>query len=143
MALAKRMGFEGLIYQGSAGSTAATQMTNIRDITESFGTETGDTTVRGDGSSPPITTKRVTGRTYSLKFNMTEKSDDTSLAALKVAAAAGSPVAIRTKSYTSGTGIDMDMVITAVENGKPLKGEATLDFTLEPNDDNRTPQFNV
>lgn len=142
MAKTKRMGFEGKIYYGAQGSTAATEITNSRDITESFGTGKGETTTRGDGSAPPIETFQVTSRTYSIKWQMTEKSDDTTLAALKAAAVAGTPVAIRTKSYSSGTGIDMD-VILEVENGKPYKGEATLDFTGTPNDDNRTPQFNV
>lgn len=138
----KKMGFEGILLYGVAGTTAATAVTNSRDITESFGTETGETTVRGDGSAPPIVTARVTARTYSLGFQMLDKSDDTTLAALKAAAVAGTPVALRTKSYSSGTGIDGDVILT-FENGKPLKGEATLDFTAVPNDDSRAFQFNV
>lgn len=143
MAIVKRMGFEGLLYRGVAGTTAATQVTNSRDITEGFGTEQGETTERGDGSAPPITYKRVTGRNYNIKWNMTEDSGDASLTAIKAAAAAGTPIAIRTKSYSAGTGVDGDVIITAIDQGKPLKGEQTVDITAEPNNDNRAFQFNV
>lgn len=138
-----RMGYEGLLYRGTAGSTAATQVTNSRDITESFGTQQGETTVRGDSSVPPIECYRVTARSYDLKWNMTEDDTDTSLTAFKAAAAAGTPIAVRTKSYSSGTGVDMDVIIVSIEQGKPYKGEATVDITAKPCRDNRTPQFNV
>jgi len=136
------MGFEGELYYGAAGATASTKITNSRDITEDFGNEKGNTTVRGDGSAPPIRTQRVTERTYSLNWQMTEKSNDATLTALKAAVAAGTPVAIRTKSYSSGTGVDGDMILS-MQTGKPLNGEQTIDFTAEPNDDNRAFQLNV
>lgn len=138
----KKMGFEGLIYYGVAGATGATLIENSRDITESFDTGEGDTTVRGAGSSPPIETSRVVSRKFGIEWQMTEKSDDATLTALKAAAIAGTPVAIRTKSYSAGTGFDGDMNIK-FKKGKPLKGEQTLDFSGTPNDDNRTPQLDV
>ena len=139
---AKKMGFEGLIYQGVPGSTAASLIENSRDITESFDIGEGDTTVRGAGTSPPIETSRVTSRKFGIEWQMTEKSDDTILIALKAAAIAGTPVAIRTKAFSTGTGYDGDMNIK-FKKGKPLKGEQTLDFSGTPNDDYRTPQLDV
>jgi hypothetical protein len=136
------MGFEGLFYYGAAGSTASTQITNSRDITESFATDKGSTTIRGDGSAAPLKTSRVTGRDYNLKWQSVYKSDDTTLLALIAAAVAGTPVALRTKSYSSGLGVDADFILE-FENGKPLAGEQTLDFTATLNDDNRAPQLNV
>ena len=47
----KKMGFEGKIYYGTAGSTASNELTNSRDITYGFDTGDGETTVRGDGSA--------------------------------------------------------------------------------------------
>jgi hypothetical protein len=138
----KKQGFEGELYYGVAGSTAATKITNSRDITETTDKEEGETTVRGTGSSPPIRTARVTGITYALDFQMVEKSDDTTLTALKAAAAAGTPIAIRTKSWASGTGYDGDMIINC-KRGMPLKGEQVYDFSCTPNDDLRAPQLNV
>lgn len=139
---AKKMGFEGIIKYGAQGSTAGTVISNTRDITETFDIEEGDTTVRGDGTSPPIKTGRVCGRTYSIDWQMLEKSDDATLTALKTAAVAGTPVAIRTISHSTGKGYDGDMIIK-FKKGLPLKGEQTVDFTGTPNDDNRAPQLDV
>lgn len=138
----KKMGFEGKIYYGAAGSTAATEITNVRDITEGFSTEKGETTVKGDGSAPPIVTNRVGSRGYEITFQCLYKSDDSTLLALIAAAVAGTPVALRTKAYSSGLGVDADFILD-YSQGKPYKGEQTLDFTAVLNDDNRAPQLNV
>ena len=138
----KKMGFEGLLYYGVAGSTGGSQINNCRDITETFDIGEGDTTVKGDSSAPPIETTRVTSRKYSIDWQMVYKSDDTVFLALMAAAVAGTPVAIRSRAYSSGLGYDGDMNLKW-KHGKPLKGEQTIDFTGTPNDDARTPQLNV
>lgn len=134
----KKMGFEGLAYYGVAGSTAATLLTNTRDMAYNLATDKGDTTVRGDGTAPPIGTSRVTRRNFTITFNMVNKEGDTALEAMRVAAYAGTPVAIRMKDYASGKGYDGDVILEC-DHGKPLGGEQTYDFTAEPNDDLRTP----
>lgn len=138
----KRMGYEFGIYYGAAGSTASTQITNSLDVTDDFTTQKGETTVRGDGSAPPIETFRVTARGSAVTFQMLMKTDDTTLLALLAAAAAGTPVALRTKSYSSGLGTDADFILEH-SKGAPLKGQQTVDFTCSLNDDLRAPQFNV
>src|SRR4051812_19044130 len=120
----KKMGFEGLMYQGTAGSTGANQINNCRDITETFDIGEGDTTVKGDSSAPPIETSRVVSRKYAIDFQMLYKSDDTVFLTLMANAVAGTPVAIRSKAYASGLGFDGDMNIKW-KHGKPLKGEQT------------------
>lgn len=138
----KKMGFEGLLYYGAAGSTASGQVTNSQDITISYDNEEGATTVRGSGSSVPINTSRVTAKTVSIEWTMLVKSDDTYLEAMRVAEAAGTPVAIRLKDYSAGKGFDGD-VILSMQHGLPLKGEQTIRFTGKPNDDSRTPSLYV
>ena len=66
---------------------------------------------------------------------------DTTLTALIAAARAGSLVALRTKSYASGTGFDGDCTLS-VANGLPLKGQNTFEFTATANDDNRVATLN-
>ena len=138
----KKMGFEGLVYYGVAGATGGTLINNSRDITETFDIEEGPTTVRGDGSAPPLKTTRVTGRSYALDWQMLYKSDDTTLLAILAASVAGNPVAIRSKAFSTGLGYDGDMNIKW-KWGKPLNGEQTIDFTGTPNDDSRAPLLNV
>lgn len=138
-----KMGYEGPIYIGAAGSTATTQITNRTDITENVDPERGDTTTAGDGTSVPIGTSRVTCLNYSIEWTMLKKTVDASLTTLVAAATAGTAIALRTKDYASGLGFDGDVTL-GMKKGKPLKGEQTIAFTAEPTDDEgRTPQFNV
>lgn len=140
--MATKMGFEGQIFYGAAGSTATNQLLNARDITETFDTEEGSTKRRGDGSTPPMNSFRVVGRTYSLEWQMIHKTDDSYLTAMIAAAVAGTPVAIRTKSYSSGLGYDGDMNLK-FKRGKPLNGEQTFDFTATVNEESRSASLNI
>lgn len=140
--MADKMGFQGKILYGAAGSTATNEITNSRDINYTLDTSDGDTTVRGDGSAPPIETGSVTRRILGIDWAMINKTTDTNLAALRAAAYAGLPVAIRTLDHAAGKGFDGD-VILKVSHAKPLDGEQTLQFTAKPNADLRAPQSYV
>lgn len=137
-----KMGFEGTIAYGEHGTTAAIPMGNVGDINEDFGTSEGPTTTRGDGSIAPLETGRVCSRTYALDWQMLNKANDTTLAALIAAAVTGTPVAIRTKSHATGKGFDGDMNIK-FKRGMPLNGQATYAFVGSPNDDDRTPLLDI
>ena len=140
----KKAGYQGILYYGTGGATAATQITNATDINYAFSIVTDAITTRGDGSSLPIEENLAVGRKLDdLSWTMIEKSDDTPLTALKAAAAAGTVVALRTKSYSSGTGFDGDVYVSC-KQGMPLGGKQTWDFTavLAPFVD-RTPSFNA
>ncbi len=137
-----KMGFEGIIRVDAAdGTSASTALTNTRDISITTDAEFGSTTVRGDGSAPPITYQKVTGLTWSCDFNMLEKTvaGDASLELLKAAAAAGTPMALKMEDYSAGKGFDGDVVLTH-NQGKPLAGESTHDFTAVPCNDATTPR---
>ncbi len=138
----KKMGYEKVLYYGTAGSQAATQLTIIRDVTYNTTTEKGETTANGDGNAPPIVTERVTARSVELTFDMINDSANASLASMIAAARAGTTVALYYKDYSTGKGFDGD-VILEVENGAPYKGEQTYSFTARPNDDDRTPSLNA
>lgn len=142
MAGAVRMGYEGQLFYGTAGSQAATQVTNCVDLEYNTEPEKGETTVRGAGTSPPIVTERVTALKPTITWRMLNKPADTTLAALIAAARAGTAVALRTKSYSSGTGFDGDCTVS-VNHGAPLKGEQTFEFVATATDDEgRTPLLN-
>jgi hypothetical protein len=137
----QKMGFEGQLFIGTAGAQATTTITNAQDISYNLDHEKGNTTVRGDGSAIPIQTESVTLRTVSIEWTMIHDTTDTDLETIRSAAYAGSSLAIRTKDYASGKGFDGDCTIS-VQDGRPLAGEATLQFTATPTLDNgRTPQL--
>jgi hypothetical protein len=138
-----RMGFEGKAYQGVAGATASTELTNSRDITYAVDPQYGDTTVRGAGTSPPISTSKVAARTLSIEITMVHDTADTAVVAMLTAAYAGTPVAIRTKDYSSGKGYDGDCSISASQPF-PLAGEQVITFTATPTrDEGRDPSAYV
>ena len=137
-----KMGFEGHTYYGVAGSTASTEITNIRDVTFTFDPERAETTVKGDGV-PALKTEEVVAVAVSMEWTMLNKTTDASLEALRVAAAAGNPVAIRMIDKAAGKGFDGDVSL-AVEVGTPYKGEQTLKFTATPTEQSdRAPQLYV
>lgn len=136
------MGYEGMIYYGGAGSTAATQILNSRDVKITSDSQMGDTTVRGDASKPPVETEGVSSIKWSMTMNMTNGSTDTVLSALLAAAVVGGAVAIRMKDRAAGKGYDGDCNVK-FDHGVPLKGEQTVDFTFTPNRDLRNPQLYV
>ena len=137
-----RMGWEGKIFYGGAGSTATQEIEQSRDINYEFDTDDGDTTVRGAGTAPPIETGSVTARKASITWQMPNRDSDTILTALLTAAFLGNPVALRTKDKAAGKGYDGDAIIK-VKHAKPLRGEQMLEFSAKPNDDNRAPQLYV
>jgi hypothetical protein len=139
----KYMGFEGEMYYGAAGATAATKITNSQDINYELDFDEGDTTERGDGTLPPIETVEVTVRKISgLTLQMLNKEADATLAALLSAAATATPVAIRTKDKAAGKGVDADFFVKW-KHGMPLKGQQTLEFTFRPTDRLRAVQLYV
>lgn len=123
------MGYEGLIYHGTKGSTATTQILNCRDVDYEVNPTTGSTKRRGDGSSVPIKTGEATGLEAKLTFNMIVEDGDTSLVALLAAARTGEPIALRYIRETGLLGLDADCIISAKE-GAPLDGEQTIDFSV-------------
>lgn len=143
MANITRRGYEGILYYGTAGSSAATQVTNCEDLDYDTQPEKAQTTIRGDGSAVPINTERVVALSATISWKMQNRPSDTTMAALLAAARAGSAVALKTKSYSSGRGYDGDCTLS-VKEGMPLKGMTMLEFTATPTDDEgRTPQLNA
>lgn len=136
-----RMGFEGRILRGTGGSVAGTDMTDsATDVTISISHERAKTTVRGAGTSPPMTTERVVAVTVGIEFTLLNVQGKAHVDALRTAANAGTPVSIRTKDYSSGKGFDGDVTIEYKE-GQPLNGEQTYQFTATPtNEKGREPK---
>jgi hypothetical protein len=141
--MAKKMGYQGLIYYGAKGSTASQQILNCVDVTYECGVSTGSTTSRGDGSSVPIETGEATQLNAKLTFNMIVSTDDTILVALLAAARTGLAVALKYIRSSGLLGLDADCIIS-VKEGSPLDGEQTVDITVEKlSASDRTPQLNV
>ncbi len=128
--MAKVMGYQGLLYYGTKGSTASTLITNRVNVDFDLGVETGSTTSAGDGTTVPINTGEATALTPKISFQMIVGDDDAAIIALQAAAATGNPIALRYIRKTGLLGFDCDCIISA-KQGSPLKGEATIDYAVE------------
>lgn len=142
----QKMGFEGLTYYGPAGTTAPTEVPETRDCTITYSTDKGNTTVKvTSGGTPqiPIETENVTIRKWQYDFNVLNVPGNAVIAALLAASFAGTPIALRLKDFAAGKGYDGDVILEH-KDGKPLRGEQTLDFTAKPTRaGGRTPQLYV
>jgi hypothetical protein len=127
--MAKKMGYQGLLYYGTKGSTAATQVLRRVDATYEIDVETGSTTSAGDGLSVPINTGEATALTGNITFNMIVDDNDTALVAFRAAAATGNPIALRFIAFSGSTGLNADCVIK-MSTGAPLGGEQTVDIEV-------------
>lgn len=134
-------GYKAILYYGTAGSTAATQVTNCEDLQYNIDPEKGETTTRGDGSSVPLKYERVTALGAEVTWKMVDKVDST-LSALRAAAATGAAVAIKVLNKSGGTGFDGDVTLR-VSAPFPLKGITMFEFTATPTDENRAASLNA
>lgn len=128
---AKKMGYQGVLLYGTAGSRAANRV--LRRVDCSYGVEVtvGSTTSAGDGSAVPIATGEATLLTASMTFNMIREENDAALIALEAANRTGAPIALAFTPYDGGAsmGLDADCIIS-VTNGAPLNGEQTVDIEV-------------
>ena len=137
-----KMGFEGLVYYGTAGSTASTQITNRDECTIDTDPEMAETTVAGAGSSVPMKSEAPVAVGWSMTLGMKNTGSDSVVEALRTAAAAGTPVAIRMKDHSSGKGYDGDCNVKD-SSDRGMKGTQTSSFTFTPNNASREPQYYV
>lgn len=128
--MAKVMGYQGGLFYGTKGATAATRINARVDVSFELGVETGSTTSAGDGLSVPINTGEATALTPKITFNMIVADDDVAIVAIMAAAATGNPIALRYIRATGLLGFDCDCILSTTQ-GSPLKGEATIDVSVE------------
>lgn len=135
--MTKRMGFEGELYWGAAGSTASTELTIARDVSYTFENDEADVSDRAS----IINLKDVAGVTFGLEFEVNNNDSNAFIAAVRAAAIAGTAVAFRTTDKTSGWGVDGDFIV-ALDESQPLRDAQRIGVTASPTDKNsRTPTW--
>lgn len=138
----QKMGFEGLVYTGTANAEATTPIPETRDMAYTLDLDYGDTTARSPDGSLPIETGEPTCRKWSFDFQALNVPGDAVVAGLIAASFAGTVIALRTKDFVSGKGYNGDVTLTH-KLGMSLKGEQTLDFTAKPSRRHRMPVLYV
>jgi len=135
--MAKRIGLNGKLYYGTAGSTAGTEVTNARDVTLALEKGEADSTVRGD-TWESTTTTLLSG---SIEFDLLWDSADTACEAIRAAFFAGTVLAFLQLDAASGKGIDADFEVVRWGREEPLRDMMRVPVTIKPTNVNRAPTW--
>jgi hypothetical protein len=136
-----KRGFEGKVYIGTAGTAAASQLTERTDITYNLTSETADSTAAGDGSSPPLKTEEVVAIAAEISWSMLYKTEDTNIATMIDAMKVGTPLAVKIIRHASDTkAFDGDCFLD-FGSGMPLSENQKFEITAKPTRRLRTPVF--
>lgn len=128
----RRVGFEGELYYGTAGSTAATELTIARDVSYKWEPSLVDVSDRAS----IIEYERVAMVKFSLEFEINNDATNAFIALARTAAKNGTLMAFATKDRDSGFGCDGDFSI-ALDESQPLKDAQRLKIVATPSNDNR------
>lgn len=122
------LGLDCKLYHGTAGSTASTEATNVKDVKLSLSAGSSDITTR---SSNGWRVKAATLKEASLTFKVLYLSSDPFFTALKTAYLGNSALAIKVGDDT-GAGLDADWNVTQFDLDQTLEEGVWIDCTCEP-----------
>lgn len=129
--MAKRMGFEGLLLWGAAGSAGTTELKIARDVSYKFENAEADISDR----SSIINLYEVGGVDFSLEFEINNQDTNAFIAAVRAAAVAGTAIAFRTRDKTAGWGVDGDFIVS-VDESQALRDAQRIKISAKPTDKN-------
>lgn len=137
------MGFEKILYIGTAGTTAATQVLDLVNIKVTETPQYGNTISRGDGTTVPRVTKRIVSLEKVVTFNSLNVPTNTNLATIKAAATSTTPasrlISMKVVDNSSGTvEFDADVDIS-IDRDAQLSGEQDLAFVATVDRSQRDP----
>jgi hypothetical protein len=130
------LGLDGKLYRGEAGSTAADEVTNIKDVTLSLEKSEADVTTRGTGSFRAMI---GTLKEASLEFEMLVDSDDDDYNAFAAAFFDNTAIALKVEVGTGA--LDADWSITNFTINQPLEEAQTVSVTAKVTNAGREPQW--
>ena len=131
------LGLNAKLFRGTAGVKAATEMTNVKDVTLSLESGDADVTTRAtQGWRASVATLKE----GSLEFEMNYDTEDADFTAIQAAFLANTALAFFV-SDGSGNGLDADFSITAFNIEQPLEEAMTVSVTAKPTASTRAPSW--
>ena len=131
------LGLEAKLFYGAAGSTASTEMTNVKDVTLSMETGEADVTTR---AAEGWRLTAATLKEASVEFEMVWDPSDGGFGAIKEAYFKAEPLALFV-SDGNNNGLDADFVVTSFSRSEPLEEALTVSVTCKPTLVNRAPTW--
>ena len=125
-------------YYGTAGSTATTEVENIRDITLNLNKDEADVTTRGaNGWKLTVGTLK----NGSIDSSIVWDDEDAFFTAIKNAYFNDTPIAMLFLDKENGQGLDADFSVTNFTRNENLPEALTADITLKPTYSTRYPAW--
>jgi len=135
-----KLGMEAKLFYGVAGATAATELTNVKDVTLNLESGEADVTTRGNAGWRATVGTLKTG---SVEFEMIWDSADAGFAAIKDAYFNNTPIALAILDGAGGEGLDADFSITNFSRKEALEEAITVSVTAKPTYSTRAPAWVV
>ncbi len=133
-----KLGLEGKLYHGAAGSTANTELANVKDLTLNLESSEADVTTRANNGWRATVAAL---KDASIEWEMVWDSDDAGFTAIKNAYFNGTPIALAILDGVNGEGLDADFAITGFSRSEPLEEAMSVSVTAKPTYSTRAPQW--
>ena len=136
--MAIKLGMEAKLYYGRAGSTANTELNNVKDVTLNLETGEADVTTRGNQGWRATVATLKSG---TVEFEMIWDTGNAGFTAIKNAYFNNTPIALAILDYENGEGLDADFSITNFSRNEPLEEAITVSVTAKPTYSTRAPAW--
>jgi len=135
--MAIKIGLDGLLQIGTAGSTATTEVENTRDV--SFNVEAGEADITTRGSVwEAIKATLLSG---TVEFEILWDSAEATCTTIRTNALARTATAFCIRDSSGGHGLDADFYITRFGRNEQLREGMMVPVTLKVTTENRNPAW--
>lgn len=121
-------GLDAKLYRGTAGSMAAMEVKNVRDLNYDSEWTEEDISTRGS-------LFELVGNTLlkiAINWEMIGRDDDADLTAIRAAHEAKTVLAFKVIDKASGKGVDADFLVSKCARKQGLKGAILYDVAIKP-----------
>ena len=133
-----KLGFNAKLYYGSAGSSAANEISNVTNVTLSLSKASADVTTRRGGGWRQ---KKGTLKEGTVEFEMIWDPTDPAFSTLFTGWNENTPVALKILDEEGGTGLDADFEVMDMTREEPLEDAIKAKVKCEPTYTTRTPTW--
>jgi len=133
-----KIGLEGKLYRGTAGSTATTEVTNVKDLSDEIDADVAEISNRAGGGWKSY---RPTLKDVNLSWNMLWDPACAHCLFFKNAFLNGTPIALAVLDGAGGKGLDADFYVTKWGRNEPLTEGMEVPVEVKITTENRAPAW--
>lgn len=130
-----RIGLDGKFLYGAAGSTAATEANNVRNVNLNLSKRVAEALRRGK----KWVAKKTIATEATVEFEIFDIEGDPFLAQIKNAFMNNTKIALYPKDAASGEGLNADFYISGFSRNENNEDFIIYSVTAEPTDEQREP----